>query len=391
MTRRLRVWKERPTAQRASWSVVYERPGGGRGRRTVKDAASALRLVREIRRYLDDEEDPVPRTQLAHAPEPPLTDMAHAWLDDLERARKTATVLRHQNSLLLLVQFLEERTGRPEANLRGADITTSALREYVDWLATPGTGRSRRKTGRRPGTIKKALETARLFAAWASRDDRFRDFIREPALLPLPPGDESRAEAPTWEQMGAAIAAANLEYLRRAMVVMYFTGLRVNLQVMQLRWSDVCLQDGLITIRRPELCKSAYERKIARTIPTSPQLLSALKRWHRDDKARPDDYVIALTGSGKNTSDREIRGRDTKRAWVRALGEWPTEWKLPNHCFRRGFVTGLRRLGVDQEVISYLAGQKSPFLVSSTYTDLQVLHGAAMRAAVGKIPELPGL
>ena len=146
MTRRLRVWKERPTAQRASWSVVYERPGGGRGRRTVKDAASALRLVREIRRYLDEEEDPFPRTQLAHAPEPPLIDMAHAWLDDLERARKTATVLRHQNSLLLLVQFLEERTGRPEANLRGADITTSALREYVDWLATPGTGRSRRKT-----------------------------------------------------------------------------------------------------------------------------------------------------------------------------------------------------------------------------------------------------
>ena len=391
MTQKLRVWKERPNAQRRSWSVVYERPGGGRGRRTVEDAAAALRLLREVRLSLDGGEDPFPPDVPSRPQEQPLVEIAHAWLDDLERARKSSTVSRHQHSLLLLLQFLEEHTGRPEDRLRGSDITTSALREYVRWLARPGTGRTRRSAGRRPGTIKKAMETARLFSSWASRDERFRDYVREPARFPLPPADDSRAGAPSWEQMQQAIVATDLEYLRRAMIVMYFTGLRINLQVMWLTWQDVDLKERLIRIRRPELCKSVYERKIARSIPVAPQLATFLQSWRDDEGLQQTDWVIPLAGSRENKASREIRGRDTKRAWIRALGEWPSDWKQPNHCFRHGFVTGLRRLGTDPEVVSYLVGQKSPFLASSTYTDLEVVHGEAMVEAVGRIPKVEGV
>lgn len=390
MSRRLRVWTEKPSAHRAKWSVVYERPGGGRGRRTVGDVAEASRIKERIRSSLAEGRDPFPREEPGSEPEsalePPLEAMAHAWLDDLERARKRSTVDRHRNSLLLLLQFLEERTGRAEERLRGSDLTTSALREYRDWLARPRTGRLNRAMGRKPATIKKAFETVRLFSSWASRDERFREFIKEPASIPLPPNDETRTEAPTWEEMQKAIAAAREEYMRRAMVVMYYTGLRVDLQVMALRWSDVDLEAKQLNIKRAELCKSVYERKIARSVPIAPGLLEELQRWRQEATDSDAAFVISLERSRK--SERRLRGRDTKRAWVRALGRWPQEWKNPNHCFRGGYITGLRRFGVDLEIVSYLVGQKSPFMAASAYTDLEIVHGEAAREAVGLIPGL---
>ena len=399
---RARAWKERPRGKRRSWSVVYERPeadGGGRVRRAAPTEQAAEIMLLRVKASLLEGVDPYPPGTPSLRGAPGLVEMAHAWLDDLERARKESTVERHKHSLVLFLTFLEERTGRDEGALRGSDVTTDAMRAYWEWLGTPGTGTLGRSVPRALGTKRKAMETAYLFARWASKDERFRDLGREPAQVPLPPRRGPAQYAPTWEQMAKVVQAMRTPWMRRAGVLMYYTGLRVNLQVMQLQWGvDVDLDAGVIRIARPELCKTEHEARLARELPISDGLAEELRGWAAQDGGDGDapwrglrgEYVIRLdeAGRGRKKKERELRGRDTKRAWIRALGSWPEGWTRPNHAFRHGFVHGLRMAGVDRDLVTYMVGQKSPYLVETGYSDLRERYREQMVEAVGKAPGL---
>lgn len=63
---------------------------------------------------------------------------------------------------------------------------------------------------------------------------------------------------PTWSQMDACISEAKTEWHRRTLVVMRYTGLRIN-QVLGLLWSDLDLSRQMVTIR-PELGKTRAEK-----------------------------------------------------------------------------------------------------------------------------------
>ena len=393
-----RAWKERPSGARKSWSVVWMRPDGRRARRAAKTEHAAQILLHKVKAALMEGRDPFP-PGTPRRREPGLEDMAHYWLDDMERGRKESTVERHRNSLVLLLTFLEEQTGRSQARLVGEDITTEAMRDYWEWLSQTGTGALGRSIPREVSTKRKAMETAYLFARWAARDERFRDTVREPAQVPLPPRQPPKQYAPTWEQMAACVRAMGTPWMRRAGVLMYYTGLRINLQVMQLQWGvDVDLDAGVIRIARPELCKTSNEERLARALPIAEGLVEPLRAWAEEDAGGGDEpwerlrgeFVVTLdqAGRGRRKRDRELRGRDTKRAWVRALGEWPEGWASPNMAFRHGFNAGLRKLGVDKELRTYMLGHKSPYLVESAYDELAERYREPMRGACGLIPLL---
>lgn len=395
MSRRLRAWVEAPAGRRRVWSVVYEAPGGpGRRRIAVQGEVDAGRLLPIVRAALQGGYDPFPVAVEEQEP-PPLLEMAHAWLDDLERARRPATVRRHKHTLAMFLDYLCARRGVGEAELRGSDVSTEAMRGYWTWLATPGTGATPRSKPRALATCRKAMETVQLFSRWASKDERFRDFIHEPAEIPLPPRRPPRQYAPTWDEMAAVVLALRTEWMQRAAVLMYFTGLRVGLQVMQLRWAtDVDLVAGVIRIQRPELCKTENEAGLQRVLPLAPQLRRILTAWEARDggpEAVRGRYVVrrAPVVALEEAGTRVFRGRDMRRAWERALGGVPAGCSNPSHAFRHGFAHGLLAAGVPAEVVSYILGHRAQSLALSTYDDAARRHADAVLAAFQQIPEVP--
>ena len=53
--------------------------------------------------------------------------------------------------------------------------------------------------------------------------------------------------APTWDEMDACIAAVKTPWIANLLTFLRFTGLRVG-ETMMLRWSDLDLERGLLTI-----------------------------------------------------------------------------------------------------------------------------------------------
>ncbi|MEQ1572464.1 MAG: tyrosine-type recombinase/integrase, partial [Myxococcota bacterium] len=143
-----------------------------------------------------------------------------------------------------------------------------------------------------------AVSTSRLYVTavssawtWAYDSDTYGDLVRRPRRIAMPVPAGAPARAPTWEEMDRAIWAAYQlaeearaedqraawTWRARLCTLLRFTGLRVDEQAMRLRWDDVDLDRGEITIRG-ELGKSDAERA-GRIVPVSPHLVETMKGW----------------------------------------------------------------------------------------------------------------
>jgi len=124
------------------------------------------------------------------------------------------------------------------------------------------------------------------------------------------------------------------------------------------------------------LGKTEQERT-GRTIPVSPHLVREMASW-----GRREGYVV--TSNRKvGPYDRVARQRDMIRAWKRA-GVRQEIWNgESHHCFRNGFVSGLKRAGADDEAVEYLVGHSLG--LRGCYTDPDALP---LREAVNHIPAI---
>jgi hypothetical protein len=175
--------------------------------------------------------------------------------------------------------------------------------------------------------------------------------------------------------MDACIAAA-IGPQRRVAIVMRYTGLRVG-QVMRLRWDDVDLEASTLRIR-PELGKSRAE-SVGRTVPISAHLVREMAGWG----LREGWLIPSFRQPGPR--ERTFRARDLGRAWERA-GVRAEVWQgRPDHAFRKGFRSELRRAGGDSEAVEYLLGHRLGRGEEGTYTDPDALP---LRATVDLIPDL---
>jgi len=179
--------------------------------------------------------------------------------------------------------------------------------------------------------------------------------------------------------MDSCIACANGSQ-QQLYTVLRFTGLRVQ-QAMELRWDDLDLDDAILHVR-PELGKTQQE-KMGRWVPVSEHLVEVVSGW-----GRREGYLVPTRrglGAG-HRSPRLARSRDARRAWDRAIEQYdvrPAVARLPHHSFRAGFVTGLKRLGADDEAVENLVGHSLG--LRGLYTDPDALP---MKEAVSLIPPL---
>ena len=352
------------------WCVRWRTLDGASNRsRTCPDKRTATALQREIEQAHALGREWVPESESAGAV-PELRQILSAYITErsLNRAPRTRETMGQH-----LDTFLGWLTGRQSGSrLLPSVFSKSLLLSYYRSLATGGRwGRSRNLSTRRKMTMA-------VLAAWqwAADDEEYARFMpRPPSKLELPREPGKPTVAPTFEEMDRCIAASS-GWHRQLLVVLRFTGLRVQ-QAMFLRWSDFDLDRQMLNIRG-ELGKSRSERQ-GRIVPISEHLANEMAGW-----GRREGWVIKSARQRGGERERMARTRDVNRAWARS-GVRDEVWKgRPHHSFRKGLVTGLKRLGADTEAAEYLVGHVLPG-VRGVYVDPEA-HG--LRDAVALIPPI---
>jgi hypothetical protein len=132
---------------------------------------------------------------------------------------------------------------------------------------------------------------------------------------------------------------------------------------------------------RGKLGKTSAEC-LGRIIPISPILVKEMAGW-----GRREGWLIPTNRTGAQA--RVARQRGVIRAWKRS-GVQPEVWAATEkrkgqsfHAFRKGFVSGLKKLRADPDAVEHLVGHSLG--LRGVYTDPDVLE---LREAVDLIPQL---
>lgn len=374
--------------------VRWRQPDGTeRARRCpTRKAADALKLAVETAVSLGKAWEP----EVARPVVPALVELEDEKLTgglfaDYIEARKAklsdGTRRHYDRALRRFAVWLAAR--HPRAERLTIDLLTKDAVE--GWFGSLVDERSKTKVG---------ISTGRLYVSavysawdWAYDSDTYQAVVARPRRFDMPVPTATPAIAPTWDQMDQVIAKAyhlalvapevlgmhRSAWLWRARLctLLRFTGLRVDEQAMHLRWEDFHLEDQELVIRG-ELGKSNRERS-GRVIPLSPHLVTLLEGW-----GKREGFVIAPHKIARNSEPTRIAqlwelAKVPERIW----GVSPGRKKANvHHAFRKGFKTGLSRLGAPREVRDFLVGHHRG--IDEHYLDTY----EQARAALKEVPPL---
>lgn len=336
-------------------------PDGSQHTRCFKRKDLAEKLKREV-----DEDRALgrPWTPRVARTATRLGDAMTAFVVDKSRTLRPGTSERYAYALEMFARFVDDA----EATI--AILTRQKLADFFAWLRDARTGRHGHQ--RSVNTCRKQIEVLQVFWKWLAEHDEYAKEVGPPRALEMPAVQRAITVAPTWAEMDACIAAAS-GWHKQLATILRFTGLRAN-QAMALLWSDFDLERATLTIR-PELGKSDQEAR-GRVIPISKHLAAILAGW-----GTREGYVVKSKRGSLN--QRVARHRDMDRIWARA-GVREAAWMgRPHHAFRKGFTSGLKRLGADDEAVEHLIGHSLG--LRGIYTDPEALP---LVEAVALIPPL---
>ena len=342
---------------------------GGRRVRTCPDHGTAKQLARDIEQALALGRDWQPEGP-AGGGAPSVEDLIVAFVEHESGRLGPTTVDGLAYRLQTFARFCVE-TRRPT----GAQFARLALQDYMAWL--------QREKGRNgPRSYVTAIRyTAAVERLWAWADE-WQDEHPWKGSIPRArrisdrhkrPADVFR-QHPTFDELKRCIRETEPGSWHRYLLgVLYYTGLRVN-QAMGLYRADLDLEAKTLYVR-PDLGKSRQERA-GRVVPVAPGLLDLVRHL-------PATEGPHLLPCGRHV--RAPRDRDITRAWARS-GVREKVWTgRPHHCFRAGFVSGLRQKGAALDAIEFLVGHQVT-RTAHAYLDPDALP---MREAVGLVPTLP--
>lgn len=312
---------ERNGKPEVRWRTV----AGKSKRRQCKTKRAADKLCNEINFLLDLGRDWAPPDSRRGAA-PTVAKLGADYLADAGRRLSPKTVEGLRAAINSLVGFLSADEGAP------APVTSLSRDNLHRWHAAMLQDVDVR-------TAATKLARASGMWRWASEEsDTWEDVVPRwrrvsAGMVPAP----RRIPAPTLAQVDQAIAAAPVEWMRRLLTFMRYTGLRYN-QVLRLDWADVHLAERRLTIR-PELGKSKQERR-GRVVPLHSGLADELAGWGRREGP-------LVTGQPSQISKDQRR-----RPWTLA----GIEVRQPYHGVRHALASHLRSGGTPEDEIGYLLG-----------------------------------
>jgi integrase len=184
-----------------------------------------------------------------------------------------------------------------------------------------------------------------------------------------PNSDDEVIRPPSASEVKALLVKAT-PYLRRALLISYYTGVRPgNAELFQMTWSDVDIDGGSIQVRSAR--KGGFR---SRSIPIHPVLSKELAQWHTQDD-----------GNGPLI---HIKGRPVKsvrHAWERAKKAAGITRRLRLYDFRHAFATAMLSAGGDLKATSELLGHVNPTITVRTY---QHVHKSLHQENIARLPDV---
>lgn len=299
-----------------------------------------------------------------YEPEPPrraipaIGDSMMAFLDDVRRVRAPGTLQTYKEAIIGFLEYLHE-SGQGHATV--ADFNREWLTGYYAHLEFG------RHVAKRSATTKRRIvEKVELAWRWLF-DTEWHEAVPRPKRIEMPRSASPAVQAPTWEEMDAAVKACRHEGPLRLTTLLRYTGLRVG-QALALTWADVDLERAMLTIAPHKGLPGFIQ-------PMSPHLVEELGKW-----GTREGHVITWRPV------RQYRERAVAAAWADA-GVREVVWKRrQDQAFRRGVVSGLAREGVDREAAELFVGHAIGG-VRAHYLDREALP---LRTAAAAIPRIGG-
>lgn len=321
---------------------------------------------------------------------------------------KTAELLEKS-----IVMFKDWLTAKGWADLQTGQLDGNMLGKFFDYLATAKTKLGNKSVRRRASTVNQYRRTIRTALRWVNRarPPRFPDFqgfaeafkmtrsdaepprafspaqLQEFLRLALEREDPERkvvvvrfkphGEKERFEQTATAYAATPVS---RLFLMLALTGARVG-EVLALKWDDVDLERGRLTIRAQKTGKTRILPLMgAPEGDVSPGLVALLRRWRLEAGAR--DYVLphddlprpAFPKSGWYLVAREVKGQ-----------------RIGPQALRQNFTSYAASIGIPAAVAAMWQGHAAD--VAEKHYRAQVLDrnpGKTMEEAMG-LTEFGGL
>jgi integrase len=184
-------------------------------------------------------------------------------------------------------------------------------------------------------------------------------------------------EVLTPQETKALILATAPGVDRLVILTAVFTGVRIS-ELLALRWSDLDLDKGVVTIRRTistarvsgltpgqERWRWFDPKTVAgtRKIPVVPQLVTALKEWR--EKCPESRFGLVFCNVAGEPLDRTMIGREVLAPAIQRAG---IEKKITPHCLRHTYASTLIMLGRDVAQVSKYLGHSDVYVTMAIYT-----------------------
>jgi integrase len=130
--------------------------------------------------------------------------------------------------------------------------------------------------------------------------------------------------------------------LRLIVTVLLYTGMRVGIEGLRIKWTDIDFEEGLVTVAQSKTAAGL------RTLPMTELVASELQKWHAATNGI-SQYVF-FTPQRSSTHIRSV-----KTAWHNAL-KLAGISRFPIYQCRHTFATRLAGLGVSDTIIDQLLG-----------------------------------
>lgn len=256
------------------------------------------------------------------------------------------TIASYRDSLKLLFEFVQQRTGKLPATLDWNDLDTDVITAFLDYLET---GR-----GNNPRTRNLRLTAIRsLFSYAALRHPEHAELIQRVLAIPAKRFDKQLVSFLTSAEIGALIDAPDRNRWEgrrdRAMLLLAAqTGLRVS-ELTGLNCGDITLSPGA-NVRC--LGKGRKHRAIPLTSPTQ----AVLRVWMAE-RGGAGDHPLFPTRTGRRLSTDAVE-RLVREHAARAAQHCPTikPDQLHPHVLRHSCAMALLQAGVDTAVIALWLG-----------------------------------